>query len=398
MKRISLLFLSLLLLVLVFTSCGDTQIKVNFVVDGNVYQTVQTTGREPVTMPTNPKKDGFSFDGWYFDNDSFSDPFESNSLIVREINGDISVYAKWTEKRPYERVDEDTVLFGSYPQTEVVDKELKTALDKLAGKMPTSENAQGWTSYEYYLNGTVKSFMWYKDVEKDGAKYRGVYFTAYRPGYVNSKSTNNSYQSANGYFTSTVYWFLYEPISWTVLEETDGKVMILCDMIIDSQNYYTDVKPYKVNDKDVYTNNYERSTIRKWLNDDFYNTAFDQLQKEIILTTNVHNLADRTDSPKKNTYACGNTKDKIFLLSYAGAKAHFKEAENRQKKPTDYAQSQGAFTDTASGTESGYWWLRSPSSHDSFAVSGVYSSGNLSYGNVADSSYGVVPCLWLKLN
>ena len=162
----------------------------------------------------------------------------------------------------YTRVDEDTIEFGMYPQTEVTDSALKTTLNSLAGTKPTSSNSYNWTSYGYYVNGSVSNYMWYVDVENDGEMYRGVYFTSYRPYYcVNSSSTGSTYQDDNGYTTSNIYWFKYEPISWTILNESEGTALILCDMIIDSQEYYPSTGSHTVNGATVYANNYEYSTI-----------------------------------------------------------------------------------------------------------------------------------------
>lgn len=59
-------------------------------------------------------------------------------------------------------------------------------------------------------------------------------------------------------------------------------------MILDSQEYYiTHNRVRNIGRKTVYPNNYAESTVRKWLNETFYNTAFSELQKQIILTTTV---------------------------------------------------------------------------------------------------------------
>ena len=302
------------------------------------------------------------------------------------------------------------ITFGSYPQSEVTDSSLKSVLSSKAGILPTSSNSRAWTSYGYYISGNVSNFMWYIDVEQGGEKYRGVYFTSYRPDWtIYSSSTVNTDQDNNGYTTSTVYWFKYEPISWTVLSEntTDGTALILCDMIIDSQEYYiTDSGTRTIDGKTVYPNNYAQSTIRKWLNETFYNTAFSELQKQIILTTTVDNSVTTTNS-SSNQYPCENTKDKIFLLSYQDvinsnygfSSSHSDYDTARQKKSTDYAQSQGVYTSTSSSrADSGCWWLRSPSYGYSDCVCIVYYDGGASSCySVCGTSRGVVPALQIRL-
>ena len=296
----------------------------------------------------------------------------------------------------YTRADEDTILFGTYPQTEVTDSTLKSILNSLAGTLPTSSNAQAWTSYGYYVNGSVSNYMWYIDVENGGEKYRGVYFTSYRPRYTKyGNSTSNTRQDDNGYTTSNIYWFKYEPISWTILNENNGTALILCDMIIDSQQF-----DYE---NGSYYNDYAESTVRKWLNETFYNTAFDELQKEIILTTTVDNSVASTGY-SSNSYACEDTEDKVFLLSYKELTTYLTTNASRMKKTTDYAQSQGAFTSTSSSyLGNGYWWLRSPDSGHSTSARNVSTDGSISDSNsyyytpVNDNSTGVVPALQIQL-
>ena len=61
-------FLFVLLLVLaisasLFVGCGKVDFKLNFIVDGEVYDTISTNGKEAIKLPDNPTKDGYVFDG-----------------------------------------------------------------------------------------------------------------------------------------------------------------------------------------------------------------------------------------------------------------------------------------------------------------------------------------------
>ena len=293
-------------------------------------------------------------------------------------------------KQLYTRVDDDTILFGEYPQAKVTDTDLQSTLNSLAGDLPTSDNSYSWTSYGYYISGSVSNYMWYIDVENGGERYRGVYFTSYRPYYCSySSSTGNTYQDDNGYTTSNIYWFKYEPISWTILNENNGTALILCDMIIDSQQF-----DYE---NGSYYNDYAESTIRKWLNETFYNTAFDELQKEIILTTTVDNSVASTGY-SSNQYACEDTEDKVFLLSYQELTTYLTTNASRMKKTTDYAQSQGACISTSSSyLGNGYWWLRSPYYGNRSHARDVNYDGGIYSHYVSNRSYGVVPALQIQL-
>ena len=78
------------------SSClGGVEFELNFVVDGEIYDTVTTNGKEIVRIPDNPAKEGYTFDGWYWDKDEWNKPFTANSLLDAPLSSDMSVYAKW---------------------------------------------------------------------------------------------------------------------------------------------------------------------------------------------------------------------------------------------------------------------------------------------------------------
>lgn len=313
----------------------------------------------------------------------------------------------------------DYILFGSYPQTKVSSTSTISALNSLAGTLPTSSNSYNWTSYGYYISGSVTNFMWYIDKEYNDEKYRGVYFTQYRPYFttgsiVGSAPDYYSYdyvssESYKVYQTSTAYWFKYEPLKWRILttETASGQTnaMLLCESIIDSQQYDYDGS---------YSNNYANSTIRSWLNDTFYETAFNSLQQEIINVTTVDNSIRSTNPYQNvsefnsgtNNYACSNTQDKLFLLSqYEVTNTNYDFSTYstydslRQKKNTDYAKVQGCWTSMSSGYEgNGGWWLRSPSCNSCNYAWSVFYYGGTNYEDIVKrASRGVVPALWIRL-
>jgi uncharacterized repeat protein (TIGR02543 family) len=80
----------------------------NFVVDENVYDTVATNGNETIKLPSNPVKDGYEFEGWYWDNGKWEKPFTVNSLLNTPLAADMSVYAKFTHKE--HSFDKETVV------------------------------------------------------------------------------------------------------------------------------------------------------------------------------------------------------------------------------------------------------------------------------------------------
>ena len=281
--------------------------------------------------------------------------------------------------------------FGTYPQTEVSDEVILSALNESVGKLPTSSNSASWLSYGYYIERNLSNCAWYIDKEYKGEKYRGVYFTSYRPDDTTSTScADNSRQYDNGYAFSKVYWFKFEPIKWKIIGENEGNALVLAEKILDSGEFY----PFE-NGTTQPINNWEYSSIRKWLNTTFYNTAFNDWEKAIISRTALDNKTTaKTNEDGRNRYATNqnDTIDNLFLLSYKEVKS----LDNaRQKEATHYAKAQGAGVDNLG---KGWWWLRSPFYLDNKYVAFVSSDGNAEFNRaVTSTAEGVVPALAIKL-
>ncbi len=284
----------------------------------------------------------------------------------------------------------DIVEFGSYPQTEVKDEATLNALNS---------KSLNWISYGYYSGNGEKGsmvqsdYMKYADVTYNGTKYRAVKFTEYRPDWTyDASSDSNSFQDDNGYTTNTTYWFKYEPLKWRVLDPNEG--FIMCETIIDSQAYsntvyYNNRESWNDSSYTNYANDYETSSIREWLNDDFYNTAFTSNQKSKIKTTTLDNSAYSSE------YDSASTKDKVFLLSYDevkntqyGFNSTTDSSTTREAKGSDYAKCQGI-----ASNENSNWRLRSPGNLSNGASS-VYYDGYVGDGDSVNYSYiGVRPAL-----
>lgn len=290
----------------------------------------------------------------------------------------------------------DIVEFGSYPQSRVTNSSLVSALNKVS---------KNWVSYGYYSGtgdyGTMVQGNWmkYADITYNGVKYRAVFFTQYRPmETIGASSSDNTYQDDNGYTPNNTYYFKYEPLKWRVLDSKTG--LVLCENIIDSQAYSNTV--YSDDNDDWnnaahthYANDYATSSIRKWLNDDFYNTAFSSSQKADILTSELDNKAKTSYSQ----YDSETTYDKVFLLSWSemqntayGFSASTSSSPTRQAKGTDYAKCQGVDVDSSSKCSEQR--LRSAGGISSHACS-VYNDGTLhdiGWG-VYDTSNGIRPAI-----
>ena len=263
-----------------------------------------------------------------------------------------------------------------------------------------------WKDYGYYIENKVSSYMYFIDIDIDNDgiyDYRGVYFIKYRPYWKShSSSSKNSYQDGNGYKKKKTYWFKYEPIKWNILKEENGKVLIISDLILDSQDYnYTDKTRTGATDyqdnvtaNTVYANNYMYSNIRGWLNTTFYDTVFNDLEKENIETTLVDNSASST-SNSTNKYACSNTNDKMFLLSYAEANRYYVNKTSRKAQGTDYAKCQGLRVNTSYGNSC--WWLRSPDYDYGNYFRYVNLDGVMGGKDVDSTHIGVRAACWINL-
>ncbi len=315
----------------------------------------------------------------------------------------------------------DKIIFGNYPQSrlnESEDADLISALNSLA-----PQDNSLWDSYGYY-SGTgedfdgkmeAKDYMRYKDVVYEGNKYRAVVFDTYRPASTDFESTETgfSYQNSNiggdknKYTINTVYWFRFEPIEWRVLDPLTG--LIMCNSAIDSQAYNNYILWFDVNgdgdwDEDdlnygdkaqsYYANDYENSSIRKWLNEDFYNTAFTYEQKSNIKSTEISEFS---------------LTDKVFLLSFDDVNSSeygFNTGNtaidkiSHFMKSSDYAKCQGCkILSSSSNQNSDYygncaWWLRSPN-YDTEATRAYDEYGRYLSYDVNQTYLGVVPAISL---
>lgn len=86
------IFIVICAMCLLLVSCnGVSEYQLNFIVDGEVYATVLIDEASELILPEDPSKEGYAFDGWFFDDEIWEDPLSKDSLI----ESDVSVYAKW---------------------------------------------------------------------------------------------------------------------------------------------------------------------------------------------------------------------------------------------------------------------------------------------------------------
>ena len=158
-----------------------------------------------------------------------------------------------------------------------------------------------------------------------------------------------------------------EDLEWLVIKKKDNKVLLISKHVLELKyfNDYTDTT-------------WDNCSLRKWLNGEFINTAFNNKEKDMISTVKVpvdENTYYKTDSGKV-------TNDKVFLLSMKEALELFETIESKictlAWKHRNYA-----------------WWLRTPGEsnhHYTFVdIDGVI----VENGRLVNSLYGVRPALWI---
>lgn len=249
------------------------------------------------------------------------------------------------------------VYFGSYPQTEVTGEALTSAI----------------TGAAYEGNG---------DAWVNGTKYRRI-----------SKSDTNY----NGYFGDSTYrYFKWERVKWRVLQNDGNTLFVVADRGLDCKDY-----------NEEYTSiTWENSTLRQWLNNDFYGTAFSSAEQGAVVEQTVVN----EDNSYYNTEGGNNTNDKVYLLSigevtnpsYGFCEGYSTYSASRWMQTSDFAHARGAYTYSSSstgGNANTYWWLRSPGDYTCSAAT-VDLSGYVPRPGSAVLNFdgAVVPALHINLS
>ena len=197
---------------------------------------------------------------------------------------------------------------------------------------------------------------------------------------INWDLNNDVIINGSKYHKTENNYFKYEPIKWRVLHYENSEAFLLADAILDSQ-------PYHSENEEI---DWEKSSIRAWLNNEFINKAFSNEENKAINTVELVNK----DNSKYGTQGGKNTSDKLFLLSLSevdeteeSKEYGFWDKKTRKCKNDNFSE------------ETYFWWLRSPgnSSHD---AAGVYYYGWVfGYGyDVQEPAGGIRPALYLNLS
>ena len=253
---------------------------------------------------------------------------------------------------------------GEYPFTYVLDEDLISSLDKLYQK-----------------------YNWYKD-DNDATNYidqQGYYI------YNGEKYKYGNYGYING---KSYRWQKVEPVKWRYLS-TDGMgnyQFVTLNALIE-HNWNGSNENY---DDGSYANNYAKSDIRLWLNNDFLNEVFYYDQSKLVSTfvdNSINTICDSSSTSsyelkQYEQYVCMNTNDKIYLLSYQDVNNEKLGFSNKQ-----YATN-SKIVYNASG-EKAVWWLRSPGDYYSSCHAGSISY-NSTNGKIYYSNYSLTSNIYVR--
>lgn len=183
------------------------------------------------------------------------------------------------------------------------------------------------------------------------------------------------------YFHSDLVYL--EPIDWIVLDVVSDKVLII-------SKFALDLIPYTIEGEQV---TWESSNLRKWLNDDFYNTAFTEQDKELIILSHIVNI-DNPCSDELFATSGNDTEDNVFVLNIQEVEHYFDNDEQRICQPSPYASSKGIGVNM---NDRCCWWLRSSGFFQDLVANVDYSGYVYYKGDYTFCSpVAVRPSMWVK--
>ena len=251
------------------------------------------------------------------------------------------------------------ISYGLYPKNHVTDIDLIASLNAL-----TSIDESGYYSYEgQYYEKITPTFV-------PGALSSGYYF-------------DNDEQIIETY----TYWFKVEPIIWDIFIENENSYTLISHMLIDGCRYS------KEEDND---NNYERSLIRTFLNNEFFNKAF-FLEENKPLLTEVDNSLKSTGQ-NVNHYICDNTFDYVYLPSAQELDyGNFWDEKNNERKryTSEYARVKRVSVES---DFTAHYWTRSPNNESKDRVLVVDPDGSIdgTFHANGNSGFTVRPMIRIK--
>lgn len=176
-----------------------------------------------------------------------------------------------------------------------------------------------------------------------------------------------------------------EPIEWRVLENTGDTILL-------NAVYALECKAYHSN-SDATT--WETCDLRAWLNGEFYEQNFSEVEKAIMALSRLEN-----PSSERYDVSGGNpTEDYVYILSTQEQKLYYASEEAMTAPPTPYALSKGAAT-SPGNEDQAFYWLRNPGMTDMSAAlfyGNFLNYAGIAYANVKEYEIAIRPVIRLNL-
>ena len=139
----------------IFTACDtETEVPKKYTIsfyDGDeLVDTIETYGNEEISMPAAPKKEGFTFKGWFSDKGIWKDELTKDTFVGQVLTEDVNVYAYYLESET-PVASEYTITF--YIHGEAVDSIETSGNERLtlaAAPEKDDHTFEGW----FFDNGT----------------------------------------------------------------------------------------------------------------------------------------------------------------------------------------------------------------------------------------------------
>jgi tetratricopeptide (TPR) repeat protein len=176
-------------------------------------------------------------------------------------------------------------------------------------------------------------------------------------------------------------WHGY-PLQWRMLKKSNGRALLICSEVIEQKSFNALPKRKA----------WRHCDLRKWLNGEFFQTAFSTSEQRLIAATKLANTQNGINESQSDVY----TADKVFCLSVEEAESLFYGNRDRICESSKYARND--FLHILEG-EAAPWWLRTPGNEDSISAAAVNERGLIykSVFPVSSSSVGVRPAIWVDL-
>ena len=179
-----------------------------------------------------------------------------------------------------------------------------------------------------------------------------------------------------------------EPIEWRVLTVTNKEALLISEYGLDCVLYH------QYNDSVTW----QDCTLRTWLNNSFYTSAFNSNEQTAILCNRISNDISQNASYDGKVLDGGyDTWDRVFLLSFAETQRYFSGDSERQCFATAHANANGAFKKNGYT----YWYTRSPGYLLSFVTiinsEGKNHGSNTRVNNNGKNNGVVRPAIWVDV-